>query len=82
MKIYLIEIGWNKEMSKGSKRRPEKDGVYQDQWDKIFGKKKPVIKGHKKTPKHGITQVHKDKTKYDRKKLDRTANADIIDIWV
>lgn len=67
-------------MSKGSKRRPEKDGAYQDQWEKIFGKPEPKIKEHKKTPKHGVTQVHKDKTKYNRKKLDRTANADIIDI--
>jgi len=67
-------------MSKGSKRRPEKDGTYQDQWEKIFGKPEPKIKEHKKTPKHGVTQVHKDKTKYNRKKLDRTANADIIDI--
>ena len=67
-------------MSKGSKRRPEKDGEYQDQWEKIFGKPKPEVKEHRKTPKHGVTQVHKDKTKYNRKKLDRTANADIIDI--
>ena len=48
---------------KGSKRRPEKEGVYQDQWEKIFGKPEPKIKEHKKTPKHGVTQVHKDKTK-------------------
>jgi len=67
-------------MSKGSKRRPEKDGKYQDQWEKIFGKKKPEVKTHKKTPKHGITQVHKDKSKYNRKKLDRTENDSIIDI--
>jgi len=65
---------------KGSKRRPEKEGVYQDQWEKIFGKPKPKIKEHKKTPKHGVTQVHKDKTKYDRKTLDRTAKGSIIDI--
>ena len=69
-------------MSKGSKRRPEKDGKYQDQWEKIFGKKKPEVKTHKKTPKHGITQVHKDKTKYNRKKLDKLANASIIVLYV
>jgi len=27
-------------MSKGSKRRPEKGNQYQDNWEKIFGKKK------------------------------------------
>ena len=32
------------------------------------------------TPAHAKTQVQKDKTKYDRKKLDRSANADIIDV--
>ena len=65
---------------KGSKRRPEKDGAYQDQWEKVFGKPEPKVKEHKKTPRHGVTKVHRDKTKYNRKKLDRTANADIIDI--
>ena len=34
-------------MSKGSKRRPEKPGQYQDEWEKIFGKPKPKIKEHK-----------------------------------
>ena len=29
------------------------------------------LKSHKKTPKHGLTQVHKDKTKYNRKRLKR-----------
>jgi hypothetical protein len=69
-------------MSKGSKRRPEKDGQYQDQWEKIFGKPKPKVKEHRKTPRHGVTKVHRDRTKYNRKdkNLDRTANADIIDI--
>jgi hypothetical protein len=69
-------------MSKGSKRRPEKDGEYQDQWEKIFGKPKPEVKEHRKTPKHGVTKVHRDRTKYNRKdkNLDRTVNADIIDI--
>ena len=67
-------------MSKGSKRRPEKDGQYQDQWEIIFGKKKQETKVRKVTPAHAKTQVQKDKTKYNRKKLDRTANADIIDV--
>ena len=67
-------------MSKGSKRRPEKDGQYQDQWEIIFGKKKQETKVRKQTPAHARTQVQKDKTKYDRKKLDRSAKADIIDV--
>ena len=50
-------------MGKGSKRRPEKDGQYQNNWEKVFGKSEPEIKEHKKTPKHGQTQIHKDKTK-------------------
>jgi hypothetical protein len=32
--------------------------AYANGWDAIFG-----IKGRKKTPKHGATQIHKDKTK-------------------
>ena len=67
-------------MSKGSKRRPEKDGQYQDQWEIIFGKKKQETKVRKVTPAHAKTQVQKDKTKYNRKKLDRTAKGSIIDI--
>ena len=67
-------------MSKGSKRRPEKDGQYQDQWEIIFGKKKQETKVRKVTPAHAKTQVQKDKTKYNRKKLDRTENDSIIDI--
>ena len=31
---------------------------YLDNYDAIFG-----VKGRKKTPKHGATQIHKDKTK-------------------
>ena len=54
-------------MSKGSNRRPGKG--YEDNWELIFGKKKPEIKKRKKTPKHGVTQVHVDKTKYNRKKV-------------
>ena len=61
-------------MSKGSKRRPEKPGVYQDNWEKVFGKPKPKIKERKKTPRHGVTKVHRDKTKYNRKAFDRPEN--------
>ena len=42
-------------MGKGSKRRPTNEEQFRDNWDKIFGRKK--------TPKHGATQVHTDKTK-------------------
>ena len=42
-------------MGKGSKRRPTNEKQFRDNWDKIFGRKK--------TPKHGATQVHTDKTK-------------------
>ena len=55
-------------MSKGSKRRPETGTAYADNWQRIFGKPEPKIKEHKKTPSHGLTQVHKDRTKYNRKK--------------
>ena len=51
---------------KGSGRRTNRDDkAYSDNWDKIFGKKD--IKVRKTTPDHGNTQVHKDKSKYDRK---------------
>jgi len=52
---------------KGSKRRNSDDKTYADNWEKIFGKKKPEITTRKETPSHGLTQVHKDKTKYNRK---------------
>ena len=44
-------------MGKGSKRRPTiiTDQQFQDNWDSIFARKK--------TPKHGATKIHKDKTK-------------------
>lgn len=47
-------------MGKGSKQRPRviTDKQFDDNWDKIFPRKK--------TPKHGATQIHKDKTKYNR----------------
>ena len=55
---------------KGSKQRgPTKvsDKEFQDNWEKIFGKKEPKVKSRKVTPKHGQSQVHKDKSKYSRK---------------
>ena len=54
---------------KGSKRRNSNEEAYADNWEKIFGKKKPEIKVRKETPSHGVSQVHSDKTKYNRKKL-------------
>ena len=44
-------------MGKGSKRRPTiiTDQQFQDNWDSIFARKK--------TPKHGATKIHVDKTK-------------------
>jgi len=66
---------------KGSGRRTDaNDKAYADNWERIFGKKKPETKVRKKTPDHAKTQVQKDKTKYDRKKLDKSENGSIIDI--
>ena len=44
-------------MGKGSKRRPQivNQKQFEEAWDSIFPRRK--------TPTHGITQVHKDKTK-------------------
>lgn len=43
-------------MSKGSRpRKIQNKKQFEENWDKIFGRKK--------TPKHGATQIHKDKTK-------------------
>ena len=52
---------------KGSKRRNSDDKTYADNWEIIFGKKKPDVKVRKETPSHGASKVHSDKTKYDRK---------------
>ena len=43
-------------MSKGSKQRPKliTEEEFNDNWDRIFARKK--------TPKHGRSLVHKDKT--------------------
>ena len=50
---------------KGSDRRPKKvsDEQFQDNWEKVFGKKEPKIKSRKHQPDHSLTQIHKDKTK-------------------
>lgn len=56
---------------KGSKRRPTDQKKFEENWDKIFVRKK--------TPKHGATQQHKDKTKYDRKNQ-KTKQAQMTDL--
>ena len=48
---------------KGDKDRVTNKKRYSKNWEKIFGKEKPVIKSRKETPSHASTQVHKDKTK-------------------
>ena len=48
---------------KGSKRRNSDDTLYADNWEKIFGQKKPEISARKETPKHAQSQIHKDQTK-------------------
>ena len=47
-------------MSKGSNRRPKNitEKQFEENWEKVFARKK--------TPKHGRTKVHRDKTKYRR----------------
>ena len=57
---------------KGSKRRNSNEEAYADGWELAFGKKKPVVKVRKETPSHGASQVHSDKTKYNRKKIKST----------
>ena len=58
-------------MGKGSKRRPTvvNDKQFEDNWEKVFGKKEPKVKSRKVTPKQGQSQVHEDKTKYKRKRF-------------
>ena len=72
-------------MGKGSKRRPTvvSDKQFEDNWEKVFGKKEPKVKSRKVTPKHGQSQVHKDKTKYKRKDkfLHLTMKALGVKIW-
>jgi hypothetical protein len=43
---------------KGSVRRNSNEESYADNWEKIFGKKKPDLKVRKETPSHGVRQVH------------------------
>lgn len=45
-------------MSKGSKYRPVDKKKFDENWDRIFGRK--VI------PKHGATQIHENKKKSDK----------------
>jgi hypothetical protein len=52
---------------KGSKRRNSNEELYSSNWEKIFGKPEPKIKTRVITPKHGVSKVHSDKTKYTRK---------------
>ena len=56
-------------MGKGSKRRPTvvSDKQFEDNWEKVFGKKEPKVKSRKHQPDHSLTKVHRDKTKYNRK---------------
>ena len=44
---------------KGDKPRNQDHQKYAEGWDAIFGN----VKARKKTPSHGSTQIHKDKTK-------------------
>ena len=48
---------------KGSQRRNSNDSSYADNWEAIFGKKKPEIRIRKDQPDHSATQMHKDKSK-------------------
>ena len=52
---------------KGSKRRNSNEELYADNWEKIFGKPEPKVKSRKAQPSHSVTQVHRDKTKYNRR---------------
>ena len=66
-------------MGKGSKRRPTvvSDKQFQDNWEKAFGKKEPKVKSRKVTPKHGQSQVQKEKTSI----LHLTMKALGVKIW-
>lgn len=60
----LMQLTGKRSVSgKGSKRRPQfiSDEKFADAWDRIFTRKT--------TPPHAATQLHTDKTKYNRKKL-------------
>ena len=47
---------------KGSQRRGSDDSSYADNWEKVFGKPKPVVKARKAT-RARVSQIHKDRTK-------------------
>ena len=52
---------------KGSKRRNSNEEAYADGWELAFGKPEPKVKARKAQPKHSVTKVHEDKTKYNRR---------------
>jgi len=54
---------------KGSRRRNSNENLYSDNWERIFGKPEPDVSVRKTTPSHGITKIHKDKTKIIPRKL-------------
>ena len=47
---------------KGDKPRGVDKSKYDEGWERIFGKPKPKQKVRKKSPAHGHTQKHLDKT--------------------
>ena len=55
----------NKNDITGDLIKTKTDGqqAYANNWEKIFGKKKPEVKARKVQPKQSITQIHKDKSK-------------------
>ena len=59
---------------KGSKQRPTDKNKFDDNWERIFGKKEPEIKVRKVIPTQGKTQVHKDKTKVIPRKSKHKSN--------
>lgn len=64
---------------KGSGRRTTaNNSAYEDGWEKIFGKKKPMVKVRKQTPSHGKSQVHVDKKKKANKEIARKPGRDSI----
>ena len=59
--MTMYQIRRQKTLGKGSKQRPRAttQKQFEENWDKIFGRKK--------TPKHGATKIHKDKKKEFKK---------------
>jgi|TARA_R110002050_G_scaffold53450_4_gene121522 hypothetical protein len=62
----MIQVAKQWHGGKGSKTRNPDQKKFSDGWELAFGKKKPEVKARKKTPDHGVSQVHKDKTKPSR----------------